>query len=60
MSYPQDTEYKGYIIRKHDPAFQANSYQGFRKNGEQLTQFCATEEDVKRLIISDIVGTLHQ
>ncbi|KHK65730.1 hypothetical protein [Pseudomonas frederiksbergensis] len=50
MSYPKDTPYRGYIIREHDPAYQAYSFQGFDTSGNSITMLCETAQHVKELI----------
>ncbi|WP_214512715.1 hypothetical protein [Pseudomonas brassicacearum] len=50
MSYPKDTAYRGYIIREHDPAYQAYSFQGFDTSGNSVTGLCQTAQHVKELI----------
>ncbi|MNY59342.1 hypothetical protein D3C86_1957790 [compost metagenome] len=52
MSYPEKTEYQGYVIYKHDPAYQANSYQVYTKDGNPVSMLCATMADAKSLIHS--------
>lgn len=52
MSYPEKTEYQGYLIYKHDPAYQANSYQVFDKQGNSVSLLCKTKEEAEQLIRS--------
>jgi hypothetical protein len=50
MSYPEITEYQGFDIHKHDPAYQENSYQVFNKAGQPVSMLCKTKEEAEQLI----------
>lgn len=50
MAYPEDIEYKGYLIREYDPQYQANSFQACHPNGEPLGGLDKTLRDAKAQI----------
>ena len=50
MSYPEITEYEGYLIYKHDPAYQAYSYQGYDKSGNPVSMLCETKAHAEQQI----------
>ncbi|SFB51968.1 hypothetical protein SAMN03159488_04716 [Pseudomonas sp. NFIX10] len=52
MDYPKDRPFKGYIIRQYDPAYQPydNTFQGVDSNGEPITGFCKSADEVEALI----------
>jgi len=52
MSYPEITEYKGWLIYKHDPAYQASPYQVYKKDGDPFSMLCDTKEQAEQLIRS--------
>ncbi|MCP2228812.1 hypothetical protein HP062_25565 [Pseudomonas sp. B14-6] len=52
MSYPEITEYEGFLIYKYDPAYQANPYQVYNKDNQSVSMFLATKADAEQQIRS--------
>ncbi|TBN34129.1 hypothetical protein [Pseudomonas sp. BGI-2] len=52
MSYPEITEYQGWLIYKHDPADQKYCYQVYSKDGSPASMLCETKEHAEQQIRS--------